>query len=92
MFVDIMSINHFALYFGFGALFPGRYMLAFAMSLLWEVFEIALVTNPVLYDLMTKHWIVPERYWNEPAKNKITDVALNMLGYHVGTLVSTRPG
>ena len=63
---DECRLDFFPLYFGFGAMFPGRYM--------------------------TKYWFVPERYWNEPAKNKITGVALNMLGYHIGTLVSTRSG
>lgn len=86
--LDLMSINHFALYFGFGAMFPGQYTLAFAMSLLWEVFETVLVKNPVLHDLVTRYWIVPERYWNESMQNKVSDVCLNMIGYHVGTMMS----
>lgn len=83
---DLFSIVHFLLWFLFGTILPGQYLLALVVSILFEWVESSLIWNQQLYDLFSKYWIIPERYWNETIENKILDIVLNMTGYVLGSL------
>jgi len=50
---------------------------------LWEIFEIIIVHNDILYHLTKTYWIIPEKYWNETIKNKIIDFIANFIGYYL---------
>ncbi len=71
-----------------GYIFPNRYGLAFALSILWELFERALVNIPVLYELTKRYWFVPDKYWNERVANRVLDLGFNMVGYAAGSWIS----
>jgi hypothetical protein len=83
--VDIMTINHFIIWLVLGYLFPNLYIIAFILSIIWELFERFIVTNQTLYKFIKKYWFVPERYWNEKSKNSIIDIIINMIGYWIGS-------
>jgi hypothetical protein len=83
--IDIFHINHLLLWIILGILFPNKYIYAFVLSILWEIFEILLVKIKFLYKLTKKYWVVDETYWNEIYMNKSFDIVLNMTGYVIGS-------
>lgn len=87
---DAMSINHFLIYTILGIIFPNKWLLAVIIMISWEIFEMMLVKHTFLYEMMKKHWIIPEIYWNENKINKLSDMVFNVLGYAIGSLVGTR--
>jgi hypothetical protein len=82
---DINHLNHFNIWLIFGIIYPNNYILAFIISIIWEIFEILIVRIKPLYKLTKKYWIVSERYWNETKINKIVDIICNMTGYFFGS-------
>ena len=83
--VDVMHISHFMIYFIFGLLYPKHYKIILCISILWEIFEIIIVNNDILYYFTKTYWIIPEKYWNETITNKIIDVCANFIGYYLGS-------
>jgi hypothetical protein len=87
--VDLSHISHFIIYFIFGLLYPNKYKIVLYISILWEIFEIIIVHNDILYYLTKTYWIIPEIYWNETIKNKIIDFIANFSGYYLGSKLLT---
>ncbi len=85
--VDLMHINHFALYCMLGLIYPDKYIIVLIISIIWELFEYIISYNKKLNTIVKKYWFVPERYWNEIKINKIIDLIVNFLGYYVGSLL-----
>lgn len=83
--VDLSHISHFMTYFIFGLLYPNKYKIILCISILWELLEIIIVHNNILYYLTKTYWIIPEKYWNETIKNKIIDFIANFIGYYLGS-------
>ena len=84
-FVDPLTITHFAYYFIYGLYFKNKYLLAFILGVLWELFEYGLATNNYTKEYLIKNWPVPYKYWAEKnIFNKVFDLIFNMLGYHLG--------
>ncbi len=69
-------------------IYPNNYLIIFIISILWEIFEVLLVNNALLYELTTTYWIIPEIYWNERIGNKIIDIMCNLSGYFIGTKIN----
>ncbi len=88
--IDLSSLAHFILWLIIGYFFPNNYLLAFILSILWELFEILIVNVDVLYNLTKKYWPIPERYWNEKITNSLLDICFNMLGYYVGSSIRNK--
>jgi hypothetical protein len=85
---DKSHISHFLFYVVIGIIYPNQYLLAFMLSIVWELFEILIVTNDTLYNLTSKYWIIPEVYWNETLANKGIDIICNMTGYALGSMIN----
>ena len=82
--VDCMSLAHLGWYIILGIVRKNDYKLALFLSIAWELFEHIITSIPSTKLLLQKHWIIPEKYWNETLTNKITDICFNMLGYYIG--------
>jgi hypothetical protein len=65
----------------FGIIYPNQYGIVITLSIMWEWIEGYAVQHPLLYPLLQKYWIIPEKYWNEGFGNKITDIVANISGY-----------
>ena len=85
--IDEASFLHFMLWFTNGYFFPNHFLIAFLLSILWELFEKLIVNVDFLYNLTIKYWPVPEKYWNETLSNSLFDISLNMLGYYIGSSI-----
>jgi len=83
---DLMSVNHFAIYFCLGMIIPHNYILCILLSIVWELFETGITRNSTAYALTKKYWFVPEYYWNENHLNKKMDILFNILGYITGSV------
>jgi hypothetical protein len=55
------------------------------LSLVWEILETYVAHQPVLHRIVKTYWIIPEKYWNEPIENKITDIGFNLIGYSLAS-------
>jgi hypothetical protein len=86
--VDILSISHFLIYFTIGLFLKNQYLLMFIISLLWEIFEYTISHTDYTRQFLIKHWVIPEKYWNEPFSNKFYDVIINMTGYSIGNMIN----
>ena len=84
-YINIFTFVHFILWFMFGILYPNQYGLTILLSFLWEIVEGYSSQDPVIYPLLQKYWIIPEKYWNEGMGNKITDIIANIGGYYVAS-------
>ena len=83
--IDILSFNHFMIYFLIGLKFKNYYKLIFILSILWEIFEYTISYIDYTREFMIKYWMVDQYYWNEKnIVNKLFDVIFNMLGYFIG--------
>lgn len=87
--IDLMIINHFIIYFVIGYVVPHNYTLCLILSILWELFEIAITYFDYSYNLLVKYWPVPEYYWNEKYPHKIIDIIINFCGYSIGSYITT---
>ena len=85
--IDILSLNHFLIYFSFGLFFKNQYKLIILLSILWEIFEYIISHIDYTRNFLIKYWFVPEKYWNEPLYNKLYDILINMLGYIIGNIM-----
>jgi hypothetical protein len=83
--VDLLTIVHFVQWFIIGIIFPKRYVLAFILGIIWEIFEIFIVENKTMYNFVKNNWFISENYWNETMTNKGIDLVMNMLGYIIGS-------
>jgi hypothetical protein len=83
--IDLMYINHFAIYNYIGYIYPDNYCVPIILSILWEIFEIILVSFNPVYEKISKLWVVPEKYWNEHSLHKMIDIVVNCSGYYVGS-------
>jgi|LakMenEpi03Aug12_release.lakeMendotaPanAssembly.Ray.scaffolds.fasta_scaffold1058811_2 hypothetical protein len=83
--VDLLTIAHFIQWFIIGIIFPKRYVLAFILGIIWELFEIFIVENKTMYNFVKNNWFISENYWNETMTNKGIDIVTNMLGYIIGS-------
>ena len=82
---DIFTLVHFLMYMVLGMYMKNKYTIAFAMSILWEIFEYSATNNKLIRTLLIKYWFVPEELWVEKnIQNRINDVISNMAGYYVG--------
>jgi len=84
---DFLSIVHFFWFYLLGLFLKNNYLTAFAIGVLWEVFEYYItVKNEITRNLLINYWPVPQRIWDEEAfnKNRFSDLIFNMLGYHFG--------
>ena len=85
--IDALSIVHFIYYLVYGLYFKNKYLLAFLLGLLWEIFEYVISTNNYTKELLIKYWPIPQKYWEEKnIFNKVFDLMFNMLGYHLGNI------
>jgi hypothetical protein len=84
---DVLSVNHFLIYFIAGLFFKNQYMLFFIISLVWEIFEYMISHTERARQFVIKYWFVPEKYWNEHYTNKVLDVIINMTGYYIGNAI-----
>jgi len=87
--IDILTPIHLIIWITIGYFFPNRYLYALILSILWELFEYMLVRVNIFYVLMKNKWFVPEKYWNETIYNKIIDIAINMIGYYIGSQIGS---
>jgi len=78
---NILSLTHATLWFMIGLWIPHRYDWVIGLSFAWEILETYAVHQPVLYSILKTYWFIPEKYWNEPIGNKITDIVFNLIGY-----------
>ena len=85
--IDILSLNHFLIYFSLGLFFKNQYKLIVILSLVWEIFEYIISHIDYTRQFLINNWFIPEKYWNEPLHNKIVDVIINMIGYVIGNLM-----
>ena len=85
--IDILSLNHFLIYFTLGLFFKNQYKLILLLSLLWEMFEYIISHIDYTREFLINYWFVPEKYWNEPLNNKIVDIIINILGYIIGNFM-----
>lgn len=87
---DVMSLCHFFIYFLLGSVIKHNYLLAFVLSILWELFEYFIVKNNFSKNLLRKYWPIPEKYWNETnIYNPISDIIINIFGYYIGSKILT---
>lgn len=86
-YISIISLNHFIIYIIIGYIVRDQYMIVFLCSILWEIFDTYVShTESVKLWMQTHMYRTPE-YWKEENKNKIGDLIVNMVGYHVGNLI-----
>lgn len=82
-FVDLMSINHFLIYFAIGIKYKNKFKIILLMSILWEIVEYIISHIDYTKNLVIKYWIVDEYYWNEKnIYHKLGDIIINMAGYY----------
>ncbi len=86
--VDASTAVHFALYFCLGLVVRDRYILAFSIGIIWELFEYFVTRN--FTELLTLYWPIPRRYWDETNYNRTMDIFANMAGYTMGNVVYKR--
>ena len=86
--IDILSIGHFLTFFIFGIFVKNKYKGALLLGILWEIFEIIISHNKLIKNFILENWVIPEYYWNDTFSHKITDIIINMIGYHVGNLIT----
>ena len=85
--VDILSLSHFIFFLIFGLYVKNRYILAFLLGIVWEIFEYLVVNNDYIKPLLIKYWFIPQKYWEEKyVINRVTDLIFNILGYYGGNL------
>ena len=87
-YINIFTFVHFILWFMIGIVFPNQYGLVVLLSILWEILEGYSAQHPILHSLLEKHWIIPEKYWNEGMGNKITDIFANLAGYYTASNIN----
>ena len=85
--IDILSLNHFLIYFSLGIFLKNQYKLIILLSLLWEIFEYIISHINYTKKILINYCFVPEKYWNEPLNNKIVDIIINIIGYFFGNLI-----
>ena len=86
--IDILSVGHFLTFFTLGIFVKDKYKGAFLLGILWEIFEIIISYNQTIKNFILENWVVPEYYWNDTFPHKITDIIINMIGYHIGNLIT----
>jgi hypothetical protein len=86
--IDILSLGHFFTFFTLGIFVKDKYKGAFLLGILWEVFEIIISQNQTIKNFIVDNWVIPEYYWNDTLPHKITDIMFNMIGYHIGNLIT----
>jgi len=86
MIIDILSLVHFFQYFCIALYIPNDYKFAIKLSLIWEVFEYTMTSNPTIDKLLVQYWPIPKKYWEEKnIYNRLFDIIFNMLGYYIGS-------
>jgi hypothetical protein len=83
--LDILSIFHFFSYLCFGYFVKHKYILVFIISILWELFEKILVSNPYTLYLLKQYWFIPIEYIDDTFEHSLTDIMINMIGYTIGS-------
>ena len=86
--IDVLSVGHFTFFFILGIFVKDKYKGALLLGILWEIFEIFISHNQTIKNFIVENWVVPEYYWNDTFSNKITDIIFNMIGYHIGNLIT----
>ena len=86
--IDVLSLGHFLTFFTLGIFVKDKYKGAFLLGILWEVFEIINSQNQTIKNFILENWVIPEYYWNDTFSHKITDIIINMIGYHIGNLIT----
>jgi|688.fasta_scaffold228861_3 hypothetical protein len=90
--INVFSLNHATLWFMIGLWIPHRYDWVIILSFVWEILETYATRQPIWYELLKTYWIIPEKYWNEPIQNKITDIGFNLIGYSLASrLIQKEP-
>jgi hypothetical protein len=85
--IDVLSINHFLIYFILGLFLKNQYKLIIILSLVWELFEYTISHINYTRQFLINYWFIPEKYWNEPFTNKIYDIIINIIGYYIGNMI-----
>tara|TARA_Y100000817_G_scaffold304232_1_gene287028 strand:- start:186 stop:467 length:282 start_codon:yes stop_codon:yes gene_type:complete len=86
--IDVLSVGHFTFFFILGIFVKDKYKGALLLGILWEIFEIFISHNQTIKNFIVENWVVPEYYWNDTFSHKITDIIFNMIGYHIGNLIT----
>ena len=86
--LDILSIVHFFIYLCFGYFIKHNYKLALILSILWEIFEKILVSNPYTLYLLKEYWFIPIEYIDDTFEHSLTDIIINMVGYAIGSNIN----
>ena len=85
---DLLSVGHFLSYLCFGYFIKHKYKLALVLSILWEIFEKAVVSNTYTRYLLKEYWFIPIEYIDDTFEHSITDIILNMIGYTIGSNIN----
>lgn len=95
--IDGWGLTHALLYFVMGLMYPGHYVQALALSYLWEMTEDFLGTHPITVGGKRLQLIGDTDADGRPTGNdkaywfgRISDVAINVTGYILGTAVSEK--
>jgi len=85
--VDILSVQHFMIFFFLGVYWKKKYRAALFLGIFWEILEYLMITNEPTRSFILDNWFVPEKYIHDTLKHSITDIIVNMIGYHIGNLI-----
>ena len=82
--LDVASFAHVINFMILGLLFPGNYIGAFILGIVWELFEECITRKEFTKDLLIQYFKDFQDLWSETKRNKLIDLALNMGGYYLG--------
>ena len=82
--LDLASLAHLFNFMILGLLFPNNYIGAFIIGIVWELLEECVTKKEFSRDLFIQHFKDYQNLWDENKKNKLMDLALNMIGYYAG--------
>ena len=85
--IDLLIMSHFLFFFLLGVFWKNKYYGAMFIGILWEIIEYIISKNEFTRRILLNYWIIPEKYWNETIQNKLVDLCVNMIGYHIGNLI-----
>ena len=85
--IDLWSVDHFIFFTFLGYFFPETFWSSLFIGILWEIIEYIIANNEFTRRILLNYWIIPEKYWNETIQNKLVDLCVNMIGYHIGNLI-----
>ena len=85
--IDILSVQHFMIFFFLGVYWKNKYKAALFLGVLWEILEYLMITNEPTRSFILDNWFVPEKYIHDTLEHIITDIIINMIGYYIGNLI-----